>query len=250
MLGGLHREDWTHWGEFTTFKANAPLLAARELRASQTIYCSPLTDPYQPAEAQQALMPDILRAIIGSPPRVFVIQTRSPLILRDLDLLAAAAGVTCLRVSFSITTDQDEVRRIFEPHCAPLDERWKTVAALRAAGIETVATLAPLLPCNPEALIERALLATAGPVVADPLHVRAAKPHGAQTRNPAHAICDRHGWEQWLDPVFQERLLFKMRAAAGAKGRQFGWGPPGFSVLAVSPGTENRPAESLNSAAL
>ena len=246
IRAGLRRDDWMHWGQFTTFKTNAAQLLARDLRPDQTIYCSPLTDPYQPAESQQNLMPAILSAVIQHPPRIFVIQTRGPLLLRDTELLLAASRVTRLRVSFSITTDREDVRRIFEPHCASIEERWNTIAALRTAGIETVATLAPILPCDPEALLTRALNATTGPIVADPFHVRAAKPSGAQTREPAHAICRKYGWDDWLDPGFQTSVLQKMQAIAGRKGRHFGWGPAGFSVLASSTGTGAQPTESYN----
>ena len=246
IRAGLRRDDWTHWGQFTTFKTNAAQLLARDLRPDQTIYCSPLTDPYQPAESQQNLMPAILRTIAEHPPHVFVIQTRGPLLLRDMELLLAASRVTRLRVSFSITTDREDVRQIFEPHCAPIEDRWNAIAVLRAAGIETIATLAPILPCDPEALVARALDATTGPIVADPFHVRAAKPAGAQTREAAHAICRKYGWDDWLDPGFQTSVLQKMQAIAARRGRHFGWGPAGFSVLARGPGTEAGQTESYN----
>ena len=84
IYGGLKPDDWQHWGQFTTFKSNAPELLRRQLRAEQVIYCSPLVDPYQPAEESAELMPRILDELLARPPRVFVIQTRGPLILRDL----------------------------------------------------------------------------------------------------------------------------------------------------------------------
>src|SRR5277367_2538973 len=101
IYGGLKAEDWQSWGQFTTFKSNAPELLRRQLRAEQRIYCSPLVDPYQPAEASQMLMPRLLAVLIERPPRVFTIQTRGPLILRDVALLVELAERTCLRVSFS-----------------------------------------------------------------------------------------------------------------------------------------------------
>ena len=122
----------------------------------------------------------------------------------------AAFEVTKLRVSFSVTTDREDVRRIFEPHCAPVEERWGTLACLRDAGVEAFATLSPILPCDPEALVQRALEVTAGPVIADPFHVRSVKRSGATTRDPAHAICRRHGWTDWLDPDFQKSVLARM----------------------------------------
>jgi len=230
VQAGLKPDDWTHWGQWTTFKTNAAVLLAKTLRPSQAIYCSPLTDPYQPAEEQQKLMPEILKAVASSPPRVFVIQTRGPLILRDLDLLRAAKA----RVSFSITTDREDVRRIFEPHCASIDERWRTIAALRSGGIPVTATLAPILPCNPERLIHRALEETEGPIVADPCHVRAVKKSGATTRDAALAICQKHNWTEWLNPEFHQSVLKRMRSAAEQAGRPFGHGPQGFGLLVDS----------------
>ena len=44
VFGGLKPEDWKHWGQFTTFKSNAPELLRRQLRAGQVIYCSPVVD--------------------------------------------------------------------------------------------------------------------------------------------------------------------------------------------------------------
>ena len=231
VQGGLRPDDWKHWGEFTTFKQNAAELLERALRPQQMIYCSPLTDPYQPAETDAQLMPGILQAIARNRPRAFVIQTRGTLIVRDIPLILEAGA----RVSFSITTDRDDIRRIFEPHCAPLEERWQTVAALRAAGIPTSVTLAPLLPCNADALMRRALEATTEPIVADPLHVRAVKQSGATTREPALAICARHGFSEWLDPAFQTATITRMAAIAQAAGRSFGHGPEGFSLLTGLP---------------
>jgi len=227
VQAGLKPEDWTHWGQWTTFKRNAATLLRRALRPEQAIYCSPLTDPYQPAEEQQRLMPDILRAVADAPPRAFVIQTRGPLVLRDLDLLRAARA----RVSFSVTTDREDVRRIFEPHCAPIEDRWRVIAELREAGIPTTATLAPILPCDPEALVSRALRETDGAIVSDPFHVRAVKRSGATTRDAALAICRRHGWEEWLDPAFQRAVLDLMKALAESEGRVFAHGPAGFGLL-------------------
>lgn len=232
IQAGLRPEDWKHWGHWTTFKQNAAELLRRELRPHQAIYCSPLTDPYQPAEAQEALFRGVLEAVADHPPRVFVIQTRGPLIVRDLDLLRILAGRTSLRVSFSIGTDCDDVRRIFEPHCAPIAERWRTVEALTAAGIETSVAAAPILPGNPEALVARAVACSRGPIVADPFHVRAVKRSGATTREAAIAICAHHGWSEWLDPDFQRSILCRMAGAAGAAGRDFGYGPSGFGLLA------------------
>lgn len=232
IYGGLKPEDWQHWGQFTTFKSSAVELLGRELRPVQRIYCSPLVDPYQPAEAEERQMPGILDALIAAPPRVFVLQTRGPLILRDVDRLQALAGRTTLRVSFSITTDREDVRKLYEPHCPAFEERIETVRALRAAEIETYATLAPLLPCDPEALACAAIEASGRDLIGDPLHMRAVKLRGATTREAAFRVSAAQGHEAWLDPAFQAEIVSRIDRAARASGHRFTTGPRGFSILA------------------
>jgi DNA repair photolyase len=232
IYGGLKPEDIKHWGQFTTFKTNAAELLRRELKSHQSIYCSPLVDPYQPAEAGQILMPEILDAVLASPPRVFVIQTRGPLILRDLDRLRELRKQTTLRVSFSITTDRDDIRKLYEPLCESIEQRLATVRALRDAGIEVYATLAPLLPCNPEKLVGLAIEATGRDLIGDPLHIRAVKRTGATTREAAWKVSEAHDQRDWLDPAFQAAIIERMKREARALGRNFQAGPRGFAILA------------------
>jgi DNA repair photolyase len=233
IYGGLQPEDWNRWGEFTTFKANAGELLRRELRASQRIYCSPLVDPYQPAEGKERMMPRILDALNQAPPHVFTIQTRGPLILRDLDRLRTLSRRTTLRVSFSITTNRDDVRRLYEPHCASFEERLDVVRALRAAGIETYATLAPLLPCDPERLAQAALDATHRDLIGDPLHIRATKRHGATTREAAFRISAAHHHGDYFDAAHQRTVVEQIDSIARAAGFSFMTGPRGFARLAL-----------------
>ena len=229
IFAGLRREDWARWGQFTTFKSNAAELLARELKPDQRIYCSPLVDPYQPAEEDERMMPRILEAVAASPPGAFCLQTRGTLILRDLELLR---GIQNLRVSFSIPTDRDDIRRVYEPHCATITERFETVQRLRQAGIETYATLAPLLPCDPEKLIDFALASTETDIIGDSFHVRSVKKHGATTRAAAERISQRLGHARWHDPEFQNEIVEVMQRRAAAQGRRFGVGPKAFGWLA------------------
>lgn len=236
IYGGLKPEDWQRWGQFTTPKTNADILLRRELRDSfqkgQSIYCSPLVDPYQPAEAEVQMMPRILDELIANPPRVFAIQTRGVLILRDLDRLRALARRTTLRVSFSITTNRDDIRRLYEPHCASVAERLRAACDLLAAGIETFSTLAPLLPCDPEELARLAIEATGRNLIGDPLHIRATKQHGATTREQAFRIAQHHGHENWWDAAFQAQMVERIDAEARRLGRRFTVGTKGFAQLA------------------
>ena len=229
IQGGLRPEDWQRWGQFTTFKQNAAALLYKELRASQIIYCSPLVDPYQPGEK---LMPGILEALIRRPPAVFVIQTRSPLILRDIALLEALRQRTTLRVSFSVTSNRTEVLRHYEPRCAPYAERLATIRELNGRGIATHVTLAPLLPCDVDRLVADVLEVSPYTLIGDPLHVRATKQRGATTRAVAFQIARHHGEGQWFDPQFQLAFVEEIRQVAALAGRPFVTGPEGFSCLA------------------
>ena len=231
IYGGLQPEDWRRWGQFTTFKSNAPELLRKQLGPDQVIYCSPLVDPYQPVEEEVEAMPRILDEVLARPPKTFVIQTRGPLILRDLARLVELSKHTSLRVSFSLTTNREDVRKLYEPHCDPIACRIETMRVLRDAGIDTFATLAPLLPCDPEELAGMALAVTQRNLIGDPLHIRAVKPRGATTRDVAVTISERHGLSAWLEPEFQADVTARIARVCTNAGRQFGTGPEGFRWL-------------------
>lgn len=233
IYGGLRPDDWRRWGHHTTFKSNAPALLRRQLRSTQVIYCSPLVDPYQPAEQFERSMPPILETLCDHPPAVFVLQTRGPLVLRDIDLLRTLAKHTRLRVSFSLTTDNDNVRRLYEPRCEPVESRIKAMRALTDADIAVHCTLAPILPCDPARLADLALGATSCGVIADPLHTRQAKPRGATTRPEAMRISAAMGFERWHQPEFQNKIVRDIRSRVEAGNRCFGLGEDGFRMLTV-----------------
>jgi DNA repair photolyase len=233
LQGGLKPDDWRRWGQFTTFKANAAALLKHELRPDQRIYCSPLVDPYQPAEGGRRLMPGMLEALIASPPQLFCLQTRAPLALRDVDLLVALSQRATVRISFSLTTNIDRVRRWYEPQCAPLEARLGTMQALMRAGLRVHATLAPLLPCDPETLARAALAASNEDVIADPFHTRLAKPRGATTRPEAEAISLCRGYSAWHRPDYQAEVCARLGTIVHAAGRRFATGTEGFQWLSI-----------------
>lgn len=231
VRAGLKPIDWQQWGRRTTLKSNSAALLRKELRPSQAIYCSPLVDPYQPAERTERLMPGILEAVCERPPAIFALQTRSTLVLRDARLLKDVAESTRLRVSFSITTDRDEVRRLYEPHCESIRERAEAVIALEREGIPVHCTLAPILPCDPVKLAEIALRCTSRDVIADPLHSRSEKPRGATTRPEALRIGAARGFLEWHDASFQRQVVAAIRSRLEAAGRKLGVGEAGFRML-------------------
>ena len=145
------------WGRWVAVKANAEHLlraAGRMGRLRQkNVYLSTVTDPYQPIERKLELTRACLMALLDFPPRLLTVQTRSPLVVRDVDLFQRMTPGR-IAICMSITTDDEAVRRIFEPSCAPIATRVEAIRTIREAGIPTQASIAPLLPCNPERLAE------------------------------------------------------------------------------------------------
>jgi DNA repair photolyase len=132
------------WGEFVDVKINAPELLATEIRrkALGTVWVSGVCDPYQPVEAEYRLTRQCIEIIAGNA-WPLVVQTRSPLVVRDVDILASAPDV---EVGLSVTTADDSVRRLFEPKAPPIPARVEALARLHDAGVKTFAMIAPLLP--------------------------------------------------------------------------------------------------------
>jgi DNA repair photolyase len=143
------------WSRWIAPKTNAAALLARAAErgvlARARIFCSSATDPYTPLERRLALTRGCLEVMRAHPPAALVIQTRSPLVLRDAALIAALPGAG---VSVTVTTADEAVRRAFEPDSPSVARRIETLAALRAAGVRTQAAIAPLLPGDPERLAE------------------------------------------------------------------------------------------------
>ncbi len=137
-------------------------------------------------------------------------------------------------MSFSITTNREDVRKLYEPHCASIAERLDMIRTLRDAGIETYATLAPLLPCDPEELALLALEASGRDLIGDPLHIRSTKPRGATTREAAFRVSASNQHEEWFDPEFQSDVVERIKRAAWARGHNFAIGPRGFAMLAAT----------------
>src|SRR5581483_7458303 len=135
------KEDWGRWFQA---KINAIDLAGRHAHkvAGQALYLSSVTDPYLPAERGLELTRGILAALLPHQPRLLV-QTRGPLVVRDIDLLRQFRA---LRVNLSIPTDSEEVRLAFEPKAPPLERRWEAARQLRAAGIAVGICVTPMLP--------------------------------------------------------------------------------------------------------
>ena len=92
---------------------------------------SSVTDPYQPIERRLELSRELLRELVQHQPRL-VIQTRSNLVRRDIDLLREFDAY--VQVNVTVTTDSEKVRKAFEPYCPSNEKRLEAVSELSSAG--------------------------------------------------------------------------------------------------------------------
>lgn len=138
------------WGEFVDIKANAPEILAKEiLRARRwEVMISSVTDPYQPLERRYQLTRRCLKILLAHQLPVSIL-TKSPLVLRDADLLSEFENC---EVGMTITTDDERIRRLFEPYSSPVIKRIEALQALRSQGIRTYAFIGPILPMDPQNL--------------------------------------------------------------------------------------------------
>jgi len=136
-----HKEPW---GQFVDVKVNAPDLLRREIsrKRKDRVWVSGVCDPYQPLEAKYKLTRQCLE-ILAQNNWPVTVQTRSPLVLRDVDILREGKD---FEAGMSVTTADEDMRKIFEPNAPPIKERVRALDELHRAGVRTFVMIAPMLP--------------------------------------------------------------------------------------------------------
>jgi DNA repair photolyase len=136
-----HKEPW---GDFVDVKINAPDVLTKEIKRKErgTVWMSGVCDPYQPLEAEYKLTRRCFE-ILAMNNWPVVVQTRSPLVLRDMDILKRLDDI---EVGLSITTADDEIRKVFEPKAPSIIDRLNAIESLHKNGIRTFVMIAPILP--------------------------------------------------------------------------------------------------------
>lgn len=188
------------WGSFVDIKENAAEALRRQLGRAERgrVMLSSVTDPYQPVEAREGLTRRCLEALLE---RQFPVEvlTKSPLVLRDLDLIKEFRDMT---IGLTITTDDEEIRKAFEPHAPPIAARLEALRVLHEAGVETYVFVGPLLPMDPVALAEK-IHPYAGSVLIDRMNYR----------SKSQWLFRRMGLMDWLDEDFAEDIVGRLRSA-------------------------------------
>ncbi|WP_330999861.1 SPL family radical SAM protein [Archaeoglobus neptunius] len=137
------RDVGERWGKVVVVKSNIVEVLAGEIRKKPRgrVVLSTLTDPYQPVEREERLTRKLLEVLLNSKFKVGI-QTKSDLVLRDLDLLLSHP----VDVGFTITTLDESLAMTVEPGApAPL-RRVKALEKLHYEGVKTWIFLGPILP--------------------------------------------------------------------------------------------------------
>jgi DNA repair photolyase len=223
------------WGDWVKAKINAPELLGRELAAAKRkgnfgalrIFMSTATDPYQGIEAKLKITRSILEVFVESGDfGLLVVQTRSPLIERDMDLLQSLGSRVA--VSLTIETNREEIRREITPTTPSVERRLEALARLTGAGLRTQAAISPLLPCDPEAFADL-IAVRATRAVVDTL----IDGDGAGGRRSSELgmpqLLRSLGYDRWLDRDAHLPLLNALRERMGAD--RVGFSQDGFNLL-------------------
>ena len=193
-------------------KEDAPKLLRKELSSPrwkpQVLSLSGVTDPYQPVERKLRLTRRCLEVLAEFRNPVAVI-TKNHLVTRDVDLLSELARHNAASVAISLTTLDDELRRVMEPRTSRPLRRLAAIEALSQAGIPVGVMAAPLIPGLNEHELPALILAAA--------EVGASFAAYTVVRLP-HAV--RPLFEDWLTrhyPERKEKVLNRIQSVRGGK---------------------------------
>lgn len=217
------------WGSFVDVKTNAHEVLRKQLKQAENaqralvseynnkqvhtfgfqqgtlkggIIVSSVTDPYQPIEAKYMITRKCLEVLALYQFPVDIL-TKSPLILRDIDIISRLKDV---EVGLTITTDDDKVRRIFEPNAPSISARIEALKQLHKAGIKTYVFIGPTLPMNPESLAKK-IKPYVHRILIDKMNYE----------SKVKWLYKKHQIEKWLDEEFIEEIVLRLKKSFSDK---------------------------------
>lgn len=192
-----NKEQVDNWGNWVIVKQNAAELLKKRKPGSldgKRIYMSSVTDPYQPIERKLGLTRSLLEIMAEQHAPKLMVQTRSQLVSRDIDLFQKIESNNSffesgkVQVNMTVTTDDRDIMRTFEPICPPNPKRLEAIAKVQQAGIESCITMTPLLLVKDFDGFADSLLDTGvQKFIAQPFHFKKGK-FVAQTRTQAFEL--------------------------------------------------------------
>lgn len=184
------RDDWGKWVQV---KSNALEILSRPRQRAKLdgarIYMSSVTDAYQPIERELQLTRGLLEIMADGHTPKLVVQTRSPDVPRDIDLFQQIeANGGRVQVNMSVTTDDEDIRKTFEPQCPANSRRIDALQEVQEAGIQSCITLCPFIWAdNPDEFAGRIVETGIPKVIIQPFKFTGGK-FVAQTREVALSL--------------------------------------------------------------
>ncbi|MGB7215457.1 MAG: PA0069 family radical SAM protein [Gammaproteobacteria bacterium] len=179
------------------YKRDAAALLEKELRKPgyrpSPIMLGANTDAYQPIERELRVTRSLLEVMRDFRHPVSIV-TKSALVLRDIDLLAALAAHDLVQVMVSITSLDPEIKRTLEPRTAGPTARLRVIRELSSAGVPTGVMVAPVIPAITDHEIERIVAAAAEAGASRANYVMLRLPHEVKTL-----------FRAWLDAHYPDR---------------------------------------------
>jgi DNA repair photolyase len=164
--------DKGKWGDLVEAKVNLPRILSKELRIKKkgVVGLGTVTDPYQPAENKYEITRRCLELLLMHNFPV-CIQTKSSLVLRDIDLLKRLPN---LEVGITLTSHDDSVRQKLEPGASSVEDRIHAISELSKNGIKTWVFMGPVMPylTDVEVLIGNISTVKPGYVLVDKLRMK------------------------------------------------------------------------------
>ena len=156
------------------------------------------TDAYQPIERRYRITREVLEVLAECRHPVSFV-TKSAMIERDLDLLAAMARDRLVTVYFSVTTLDNRLASRMEPRASAPHAKLRAIRALSDAGVPVGVMVAPVVPMISDHEIEHILEAA---------HDHGARAAGYVLLRLPHEL--KQVWREWLELHYPERAAHVM----------------------------------------
>ncbi len=213
IVKGVKRESRS-WGTYIDAKVNAAALYRTEyarIRKSNSplrIFMSSVTDPYIPAESELRITRSLLESMIELPPDSLVIQTHTPNVLWDLELIKKLNERCKLSVQISVETDmENDDLDSFDAsvnfrHVYSVESRLKALSIVKENGICAVAAVSPLLPLKDVYAFAKSIDSCSTYVVLDHFLLGDGS-HGSRTSSkiyfdePLPYLLQKNGYGEW-----------------------------------------------------
>ncbi|MFC7440537.1 SPL family radical SAM protein [Laceyella putida] len=207
----FRKQEWGTWVDVKQGAADrlrAEMGAARR-KGTVTIFMSSSTDPYQPVEVQAGITRALLEVLVEEKPDFLFVQTRSPLVTRDIDLFLRLKDR--IRISMTIETDLETIRKRFTPAAPPIAARLRALRRIIEHGLPAQAALAPVLPFSEE--FPKTLADIVDRVCVDDYFTGDGS---GGRRTEKLGIRQRYkevGLEEWYGPDVHQKVVERLRAA-------------------------------------